>query len=107
MGCSHATEIARSEEHTSELQSPMYLVCRLLLEKKKKTNGTTHAASGARAGAAGHLAGASRRALRAGDDPQRRALSRRWSDQARLFFFFKNRATPEIYPLSPRGPFPI
>src|SRR5437879_8667149 len=29
-------EIPRSEEHTSELQSPMYLVCRLLLEKKKK-----------------------------------------------------------------------
>src|SRR5437762_1719160 len=30
----------RSEEHTSELQSPMYLVCRLLLEKKKQnTNG--------------------------------------------------------------------
>src|SRR5437764_5404813 len=27
---------SRSEEHTSELQSPMYLVCRLLLEKKKK-----------------------------------------------------------------------
>src|SRR5437762_11122297 len=33
--------IARSEEHTSELQSPMYLVCRLLLEKKKKTINTT------------------------------------------------------------------
>src|SRR5437879_2405092 len=29
---------ARSEEHTSELQSPMYLVCRLLLEKKNKKN---------------------------------------------------------------------
>src|SRR5207248_10602811 len=28
----------RSEEHTSELQSPYDLVCRLLLEKKKKTN---------------------------------------------------------------------
>src|SRR5258708_9899847 len=28
----------RSEEHTSELQSPDHLVCRLLLEKKKKTN---------------------------------------------------------------------
>src|SRR5437879_10653872 len=28
----------RSEEHTSELQSPMYLVCRLLLEKKKTIN---------------------------------------------------------------------
>src|SRR5437764_12578678 len=34
------TEIVRSEEHTSELQSPMYLVCRLLLEKKKKKNKT-------------------------------------------------------------------
>src|SRR5437879_11107963 len=29
-------QTARSEEHTSELQSPMYLVCRLLLEKKKQ-----------------------------------------------------------------------
>src|SRR3712207_6873582 len=28
----------RSEEHTSELQSRQYLVCRLLLEKKKNTN---------------------------------------------------------------------
>src|SRR5438552_12830427 len=30
----------RSEEHTSELQSPDHLVCRLLLEKKKKYNKT-------------------------------------------------------------------
>src|SRR4051794_41448580 len=30
--------IVRSEEHTSELQSPVHLVCRLLLEKKKMTN---------------------------------------------------------------------
>src|SRR3712207_7174480 len=30
----------RSEEHTSELQSRQYLVCRLLLEKKKKTRTT-------------------------------------------------------------------
>src|SRR2546426_6401857 len=29
-------ELSRSEEHTSELQSPCNLVCRLLLEKKKK-----------------------------------------------------------------------
>src|SRR5438876_8239589 len=28
----------RSEEHTSELQSPVHLVCRLLLEKKKRTH---------------------------------------------------------------------
>src|SRR5256885_8625810 len=32
---------ARSEEHTSELQSPCNLVCRLLLEKKKKTESTS------------------------------------------------------------------
>src|SRR5438094_1728465 len=32
----------RSEEHTSELQSPYDLVCRLLLEKKKKQDPATH-----------------------------------------------------------------
>src|SRR2546422_8425551 len=31
------TSVVRSEEHTSELQSRLHLVCRLLLEKKKKT----------------------------------------------------------------------
>src|SRR5258708_26247528 len=34
---SHASAVPRSEEHTSELQSPDHLVCRLLLEKKKAT----------------------------------------------------------------------
>src|ERR1039457_7432022 len=33
--------LIRSEEHTSELQSPCNLVCRLLLEKKKKNNNKT------------------------------------------------------------------
>src|SRR3712207_8417373 len=33
---------ARSEEHTSELQSRQYLVCRLLLEKKKKSKQKNH-----------------------------------------------------------------
>src|SRR5438876_4890849 len=33
---SGVTSSKRSEEHTSELQSPVHLVCRLLLEKKKK-----------------------------------------------------------------------
>src|SRR5258708_31345284 len=38
--CSHSEIVrgSRSEEHTSELQSPDHLVCRLLLEKKKTTN---------------------------------------------------------------------
>src|SRR5256885_17220930 len=35
--CARISTKPRSEEHTSELQSPCNLVCRLLLEKKKKT----------------------------------------------------------------------
>src|SRR2546422_4332269 len=35
--CGSDPSRARSEEHTSELQSRLHLVCRLLLEKKKKT----------------------------------------------------------------------
>src|SRR5438552_13799318 len=35
-GTTSVAESIRSEEHTSELQSPDHLVCRLLLEKKKK-----------------------------------------------------------------------
>src|SRR5207244_13356882 len=38
---SRAAAIARSEEHTSELQSPDHLVCRLLLQKKKRCGGQT------------------------------------------------------------------
>src|SRR5690348_18269309 len=34
--CVLTITLMRSEEHTSELQSPVHLVCRLLLEKKKK-----------------------------------------------------------------------
>src|SRR5690348_17560451 len=33
----HESDVDRSEEHTSELQSPVHLVCRLLLEKKNET----------------------------------------------------------------------
>src|SRR5690625_6342249 len=40
MTLDEVNEIARSEEHTSELQSRGHLVCRLLLEKKKKTKTT-------------------------------------------------------------------
>src|SRR2546429_5472671 len=37
-----ARSLDRSEEHTSELQSRLHLVCRLLLEKKKKTPDEAH-----------------------------------------------------------------
>src|SRR6185503_20948690 len=39
---SSARRTPRSEEHTSELQSRLHLVCRLLLEKNKKTNISDH-----------------------------------------------------------------
>src|SRR5256885_7506739 len=39
--CRRARPRRRSEEHTSELQSPCNLVCRLLLEKKKKKSATS------------------------------------------------------------------
>src|SRR3712207_8551589 len=41
--CIH--RLVRSEEHTSELQSRQYLVCRLLLEKKNKKSITSHVRS--------------------------------------------------------------
>src|SRR2546429_6723335 len=39
-GQKRSRPVTRSEEHTSELQSRLHLVCRLLLEKKKKTTPT-------------------------------------------------------------------
>src|SRR2546426_4796596 len=42
--------VGRSEEHTSELQSPCNLVCRLLLEKKKKLRIQSSAATSVRCG---------------------------------------------------------
>src|SRR5256885_11282896 len=42
LSVAHGPNVFRSEEHTSELQSPCNLVCRLLLEKKKKYNNTIH-----------------------------------------------------------------
>src|SRR3712207_7251711 len=42
LGAEHAIVASRSEEHTSELQSRQYLVCRLLLEKKKHSHYTIY-----------------------------------------------------------------
>src|SRR3712207_7217753 len=42
-GCESRSSWARSEEHTSELQSRQYIVCRLLLEKKKTLISTNSA----------------------------------------------------------------
>src|ERR1039457_5943853 len=97
----------RSEEHTSELQSPCNLVCRLLLEKKKNDTSV----QGRRRSDRGRPAvrpGGSRRVLL-------RVLSRgdpcRWSSRfvyfLSFFFFFNDTATTEIYTLSLHDALPI
>src|SRR5437762_1286640 len=76
---SSRVERVRSEEHTSELQSPMYLVCRLLLEKKKKEDTDDH-----------------------------RAYSRSWINHLMSSpLFFTDTATSNIYTLSLHDALPI
>src|SRR6185312_9927870 len=80
----------RSEEHTSELQSRSELVCRLLLEKKKKSQPRSRSpCCSSRCGAAP-------------------SCSRTASSMAGvLFFFFNDTATTEIYTLSLHDALPI
>src|ERR1035437_8554836 len=94
----------RSEEHTSELQSRQYLVCRLLLEKKKKNNSYTTYGHGQRdqalRGASAHTV--TRTISRA---PPRRSCTTRRDDLIRVFFFFlKEPAPPKISPFPPPAP---
>src|SRR5471030_492951 len=77
----------RSEEHTSELQSLRHLVCRLLLEKKKKTV----------------LVGMFGRVYSAGRHRMPDGLAAR----ALFVFFFNDTATTEIYTLSLHDALPI
>src|ERR1022692_3581967 len=78
----------RSEEHTSELQSPCNLVCRLLLEKKNVRGDHGQLADGGGPIAAGFTAavGAGRGA--AADRDMRQRCHRRQRESCRVFFFF-------------------
>src|ERR1039457_1254042 len=96
--------ISRSEEHTSELQSPCNLVCRLLLEKKKnavpgmhrrQADAVPHPALIATAWhVSGHVLG------HRGDH----APSVRTVLHLDLFFFFNPRPPPHSPPSPPPGP---
>src|ERR1022692_1757157 len=96
----------RSEEHTSELQSPCNLVCRLLLEKKK-TSPTRRrwrirwlTAPGAWGYSSRPRSPVPRLSMNY-SSPRMRDILRQG------FFFFNDPATPEIYPLSLHGALPI
>src|ERR1022692_741370 len=84
----------RSEEHTSELQSPCNLVCRLLLEKKKPNGPPLSPAAPRTCGAP------PTRASSYGENAPATA-------RCRCFFFFNDPATTEIYTLSLRDALPI
>src|ERR1035437_3121118 len=73
----------RSEEHTSELQSRQYLVCRLLLEKNKSAEQSSSAAASSSA------------------PPMTSARKSSGWNMNRNVFFFNNRATTDIHPLPP------
>src|ERR1017187_10354549 len=94
----------RSEEHTSELQSPMYLVCRLLLEKTAVLDAASAEITYARRH---HLE------PRKYGDFLKVAKGRVYLDNLqRLFglcmgFFFNDTATTEIYTLSLHDALPI
>src|SRR5215217_2801075 len=89
----------RSEEHTSELQSRQYLVCRLLLEKKKKDTrqpGMNSLQQQARFDEFVHEFNTER--------PHEATAMR---PLAQLFFFFNDTAPTEIYTLSLHDALPI
>src|ERR1039457_6220681 len=98
--------LSRSEEHTSELQSPCNLVCRLLLEKKKK-NKSRHRNRQERTEHTAHTLTLCRIA------PMHHvfcwSLSPSHSRQPIVFFFFffNNRAPTEFYPFPLHAALPI
>src|ERR1022692_4836153 len=87
--------LLRSEEHTSELQSPCNLVCRLLLEKKNRKDHTANQSLCSLVCSVCSVI------------PVRLVSHPEQPHQFFLFFFFNDRATPEIYPLPLHDPLPI
>src|ERR1039457_684890 len=103
----HARQSNRSEEHTSELQSPCNLVCRLLLEKNTRL---PHGRNGPNT--AGEALARRRGRLRAAQAFSHAAGSRcevreREPRRRFCFFFFNDTGTPAIYPLPLPAPLPI
>src|ERR1022692_4842573 len=96
---------SRSEEHTSELQSPCNLVCRLLLEKKK--NKSAHISKETRASLATRP-NRFKYVLTPTHGSWLKMVETLFGKMTRTFlFFFKDPATTEIYDLSLLGILPI
>src|SRR3970040_1903473 len=89
----------RSEEHTSELQSPMYLVCRLLLEKKIKNTFRTLFQGSFLLFALFHSFGRANSVRHNHRRLVRTAGSAGYAVNRRRLFFLKDPAPPKTYPL--------
>src|SRR3972149_6559060 len=94
----------RSEEHTSELQSQSNLVCRLLLEKKKKRKRTPGRRTGNGADT-GSRPGWSHTGSCCREVPWLRPPVRSPSCILSFFFFLNNRPPPKSPPFPPPAPF--
>src|SRR6202171_5652035 len=102
--CRRKWEHHRSEEHTSELQSPSYLVCRLLLAKHKLAQLRVHSA---------HAEHPSLQPARAADGgsrsarlrPRQAELSSHPSLDVYEFFFLRGGGPDEVPPFPQPGPF--
>src|SRR3954462_4594165 len=97
---------ARSEEHTSELQSHDNLVCRLLLEKRQLVTMGSHVGFGPRGG---HRGCPTTPLVATPVPPLTPALTTRPSSNFPLpsvFFFLNDTPPPEFYPLPLRGALP-
>src|SRR6266436_475857 len=95
---------ARSEEHTSELQSRLHLVCRLLLEKKNKIKIVLAEMRNKKL--------EERRRGQRNEEKQRTPVRREVGlrhdgPEERLLFFFNDTATTKIYTLSLHDALPI
>src|SRR3954463_16427075 len=97
----------RSEEHTSELQSPDNLVCRLLLEKKRQLVGELGEPLRAAARAGGGGAGPGARAESAAAVACCAAHASTSGDRSLYPFFFNDPPPPEISPLPLHAALPI
>src|SRR3954463_3314245 len=97
---------SRSEEHTSELQSHDNLVCRLLLEKKKKKNVKQHTTANTTCERRYTYNTRARVVPATSCPPAHRSIMRR-SFFVLCFFFFKGTGPPKYLPFPPTRPFPI
>src|SRR3954464_2244688 len=105
MPSSGVKKCARSEEHTSELQSHDNLVCRLLLEKKERGAALGHVLRAAGRPPAVTHAGGGGRGPSGGGAPLRVSPGFRVV-LAVFLFFFNNPGTTEFYPFPPPAAFP-